>query len=183
MERRDISQSGPERSEARQGQGDPIWGGVVVAGLLAVLLVAGAVLTTPLAAGAGGLLGHWHHRGGSHDPELMQERADFAVDWILGRVDGTDEQREQVKAVVAGVIHEVGGLADQHRTNRAAFVEELGRPSVDRAALESLRKSEMELAESLSRRIVAALADVADVLTPEQRLELIELVERHGGRH
>ena len=113
----------------------------------------------------------------------MQERADFAVDWILSRVDGTEEQREQVKTVVTGLIEEVGGLADQHRGNREAFVAELGRPSVDRAALESLRKSEMELAEALSQRIVAAVGDVADILTPEQRLELIEFAERHRGRH
>jgi hypothetical protein len=48
-------------------------------------------------------------------------------------------------------------------------------PAVDRAALEELRRYELQLAETASGRIVTALADVADVLTPEQPGELIRL--------
>jgi Spy/CpxP family protein refolding chaperone len=33
-----------------------------------------------------------------------------------------------------------------------------------------------------SRRIVEALADIAEVLAPEQRVELVELAERFHGR-
>ena len=44
--------------------------------------------------------------------------------------------------------------------------------------LEDLRRAELQLAESASQRIVTALADVADVLTPEQRAELVKMAER-----
>ena len=45
-------------------------------------------------------------------------------------------------------------------------------------AIDAIRQAELELAEEASSRLVAAFADVAEVLTPEQRAELIELAER-----
>ena len=54
----------------------------------------------------------------------------------------------------------------------------LTQPNVDRATLEDLRRAELQLAESASSRIVTALADIADVLTPEQRAELVKMAER-----
>jgi Spy/CpxP family protein refolding chaperone len=49
---------------------------------------------------------------------------------------------------------------------------------VDRAALEELRRAELQLAEQASTRIVTALGDIADALTPEQRAELLKLAEQ-----
>jgi Spy/CpxP family protein refolding chaperone len=54
----------------------------------------------------------------------------------------------------------------------------LTQPTVDRQTLEQLRQAELQLAEAASTRIVQALADVADVLTPEQRVQLVKLAEQ-----
>ena len=59
------------------------------------------------------------------------------------------------------------------------MVELLARDPVDRGALEALRASTLRLAEQASRRFTQALADVADVLTAEQRKELAERLARH----
>ncbi len=122
--------------------------------------------------------GHGQHRFGASDPDLARERADFAIEWVLGRVDATDAQIEQVKGVVGSSFDEIWPLAEQHRTNHKALVTELSQTTIDRAAIEEIRKAELELAEQASSRLVDALANVAEVLTPEQRNELIEQAQR-----
>ena len=72
--------------------------------------------------------------------------------------------------------------AKMHDARRQA-VELLSRESVDRAALETLRADQLRLADQASMRFTQALADVADVLTPEQRKQLAERIGRwHGHR-
>ncbi len=49
--------------------------------------------------------------------------------------------------------------------------------------LEALRANQLQLAEQASKRFTQALADIADVLTPEQRKQLAERMGRwHGHR-
>jgi Spy/CpxP family protein refolding chaperone len=45
---------------------------------------------------------------------------------------------------------------------------------IDRAALEQLRAQQMQRMDFISKRILAAVEDAADVLTPEQRLKFAE---------
>jgi Spy/CpxP family protein refolding chaperone len=68
------------------------------------------------------------------------------------------------------------------REARQQAVALLAEPTVDRAALEVLRAGQLQLAEGASRRLTQALADVADVLTPEQRRQLAERAARWHGR-
>jgi hypothetical protein len=59
---------------------------------------------------------------------------------------------------------------------------ELVQPQIDRVALERLREEGLALAEEASRIAVDGVADLAEVLSPEQRAELLELAHRfHGG--
>jgi Spy/CpxP family protein refolding chaperone len=54
----------------------------------------------------------------------------------------------------------------------------LAQPTVDRDALNQIRRAELQLAETGSDRLVDAIADAADVLTPEQRAKLVELAQQ-----
>ncbi len=175
---------GSDERDGRQATRNPLWGGLVLTGLITALLVGGSIVSVPLAATAGawfGRLGHGcgHGRHGHGDPEAMREHAAFVAGWVLRRVDGTDAQQEQVKATLETLIDEVVPLADQHRAHREAMLTELTRPSIDREAIHELRRAELELAEVASTKLADALADVAQVLTPEQRLELAELARHH----
>ena len=111
-------------------------------------------------------------------PEAQRERAEFATDWMLNKVNATDAQRTQIKAIVAATLQDLAPVRDEHRQHREAFLAALTQPNVDRATLEDLRRAELQLAQNASERIVTALAEVADVLTPEQRTELVKMVER-----
>lgn len=147
-----------------------------------------------LAAGLGGAFfasgcgrhGHSHGWGGgpghhAMDPQAAAERAEFAADWALNKVNATDAQRQQVKGLVKSAIVDLMPLRDQHLATRKAFLELLAQPAVDRQKLEDLRRDELQRAEAGSQRLAKAIADVADVLTPQQRAELIKLAERHRG--
>ena len=154
--------------------------GLVIASLVAVLVVAGALLAASRVSAESRWFGHrhgWSH-GGNHDPEQLREHAALAADWIARYVDASDEQRTLLEEIVADGIADMGVLAEDHRGRREALVELLAAPVIDRAALEGLRAQELELADRASRLLVVSLADAAEVLTVEQRAELIEFAER-----
>jgi Spy/CpxP family protein refolding chaperone len=169
-------------SNARPASRGGLWGGVVAASLLAALLACGAILSVPLVSAASGWWarsGHWGHHGhGQFDAETARERAEFAASWVLRWVDASDEQETQVRAIITASVEELVPLSERHRQNREAFIAELSRPTIDREAIEAIRAAELELAEEASSQLVAAFADIAEVLTPEQRAELIALAER-----
>jgi Spy/CpxP family protein refolding chaperone len=179
MTQRDDRKPG---SDARPASRGGLGGGLLAAGLLAALLAAGAVVSVPLVSAASGWWarsGHWgHHRHAEFDPEAARERAEFAASWVLRWVDASEEQQERVRAIIAGSVEDLKPLSLRHRRNREAFLVELARPTIDREAIESIRAAELELAELASSRLVEAFTDIAEVLTPEQRAELIELAER-----
>jgi Spy/CpxP family protein refolding chaperone len=155
-------------------------------------LLAGGALVTVLAArpiaaaiqGAGGLHRAWGGHRGFHamSPEAAKEHLQVATKWALRDIDASEEQQDRVNAIAAGAVDDLFRLRQQHQANRDAFHAQLGGATVDRAALEEVRKSEIALADEASKRLVRALADVADVLTPEQRQALMDRFHRHHER-
>ena len=149
----------------------------ILYGILGVGAVAAAFAARPLAAASGfgghGFGGRWghHHR---MSPEAMHEHLQVGVKWALRGVDATDDQQAKVSAILGSALGELHGLKERHLANRDAFRAALVAAAVDREALERIRRDELALAEEASRRVVAALADTAEVLTPEQRKALAE---------
>jgi Spy/CpxP family protein refolding chaperone len=73
-------------------------------------------------------------------------------------------------------------MRDQVRSARVRGRELLVKPDLDRAAIEAFRAEHMGLADAFSKRIAQALGDVAEILTPEQRRKLGDLIQEHRGR-
>lgn len=157
--------------------------GVVTGGFLGSLLAGGMNLYLHAQPGPGGWFRAGHGPGGAwrqgtHDPDMMRARIEFATDWILSRIEASDEQRQQVKAIVQATVQDVAPLREQHHQNKQTMLQALAQPTIDRTALGDIRRAELQLAETACERIVTALADVAEVLTPEQRTRLAEFVSR-----
>ena len=107
---------------------------------------------------------------------MMSARIEFATDWLLSRIEANDEQRQQVKAIVQATVQDLGQMREQHMQNRQMLLQALAQPTIDRTALSDIRRTGLQLVDTVSDRIVTALADVAEVLTPEQRTKLTEFV-------
>lgn len=155
--------------EPQKGSQRRFWLGMVVGGILGVLLATSASVYS-----------FW---GWRHSVEEVSERVSFMTEWVLKKVDASEEQTSQVQAIVQDTIGELYPLKEQHQANRQAFRETLSQPTIDRPALENIRQAELQLAETMPSWIVKALADAAEVLTPDQRIELVALAARFHGKH
>jgi len=148
-----------------------------------IATVAGGIGLTALAYGHGP--GGWHRGGfmGAHlDPAKLDEHLDRMLKHLYVEVDATDAQKQQLAPIVKAAARDLLPLRDRMRDARQQGVALLSEPTIDRAALEALRAGQLQAAEQASRRLTQALADVADVLTPEQRKQLAERAARWHGR-
>jgi len=128
----------------------------------------------------------WHRAGfmgAPLDPARIDEHLDRMLKHLYVEIDATDAQRQQLAPIVKSAARDLLPVrAKMHEARRQA-VELLSREHVDRAALEALRADQLRLVEQASMRLTQTLADVADILTPEQRKQLAERIGRwHGHR-
>jgi periplasmic protein CpxP/Spy len=150
------------------------------------VLAAGAIGGIGARAFAHGWGGGLHHGGfmqGDLDPAAVDERLDRMLKHFYVEIDATDAQKQQLAPIVKAAAKDLLPLGGQMRDTRRQALELLSQPSVDRGALEALRAEKLRLADQTSRRLAAAVADVADVLTSEQRRSLAEHAQRSHGGH
>jgi Spy/CpxP family protein refolding chaperone len=154
-------------------------------------LVAGvAISILTLAVGTSALVfangGGWHHHGwgDSMTPEQIAGQIEHGVKYMLSDVDATADQKTKVTAILQAAANDVHSLHDQHMADHTQLQAILSAQTIDRAQLETIRATEMQLADQASKRIVTAIADAAEVLTQEQRTKLVaEMQKHHHGMH
>jgi periplasmic protein CpxP/Spy len=149
--------------------------------LIATVLAAGATGLAITAFAHGGGRGGWHRGGflgGPLDPAALDQRVDRMLKHLYVEIDATDAQKQQLAPIVKDAARDLLPLQTRLRDGRRQAIEFLSQQTIDRAALEALRADQLMLAEQLSKRITQALADVADVLTPEQRRQVAERIGR-----
>lgn len=147
-------------------------------------------------AGIAGGVAAAHAQGGGHwgwhrarfmeaplDPATLDEHLDRLLKHLYVEVDATDAQRVQLAPIVKSAARDLLPVRARMHEARRQAVELLSQESVDRAGLETLRADQLRLVEQASKRLTQALADVADVLTPEQRKELAKHIGRWRGHH
>jgi protein CpxP len=154
---------------------------LVVTLVALVAALAGAFGSTAFSQGFGPR--GWHGRGfmGALDPARIEEHADRMVRHLAVEVDATSEQQEQLRGVVKAAVKDLLPMRDKVRALHQRGRELLLAPTVDRAAIESLRVEHMALADAFSKRVSQALADAASILTPEQRRKVADLLPPRGG--
>ena len=137
-----------------------------------------ALLSGLIGFGLGKVTGRHHGPGyglnRSMDPDAMIRRVDAGVGYMLGRVDGTAEQKSKIADIAKSTIKDLTPLRETHRAVQAKLAAALKADKIDRAAVEQLRVEEIALAETFSKRASQALADAAEVLTPAQRAKLVD---------
>lgn len=152
-------------------------------GALVATVAAGIGITALAEGGPRGWHRHRGFMGAALDPATLDEHLDRMLKHLYVEIDATETQRQQLEPIVKAAARDLLPVRTRMHEARRQAIELLTQESVDRAALETLRAEQLALAEQGSRRLTEALADVADVLTPAQREQLAERLERrHGHR-
>jgi protein CpxP len=149
----------------------------VLVGALITVVVLAAGSALALAHGMGGGM---HH--GGMGAEEMTEHLQTHVRHVLEEVDATPEQKTQINDIVAAATKDLEALHEKHGGIHKQLHEIFTAPTIDRVKLEAVRAEHVQALDEASKRCAAALADAAEVLTPEQRKTLGEkMAKRHAG--
>ncbi|MDC0667981.1 Spy/CpxP family protein refolding chaperone [Nannocystis sp. ncelm1] len=143
-----------------------------------------ALLAAGLVLGVGGVAfaaGPVMHHGHPHTPEEAHAHIEKMLEHVLGKVDGTPAQREQIKAIVARTQPLMEGLHGEARDLKGEVHDVLTADKIDRAALEAARADLVDLVDRGTRVLFPAIADAAETLTPEQRRKISAALP-HGPR-
>jgi Spy/CpxP family protein refolding chaperone len=142
------------------------WGGAVV---LVVALV-------------GGTAAAWAHSQFG-DPGKMATHMEHRLKSTLEDVGASAAQQEQVAQIFKVAAEDLRAIKDQYPSGGHKELHQiLTGPSIDRNRLEILRSEHLRFADEASRRLTLALADAAEVLTPEQRAAVTEKMAKKS-RH
>jgi periplasmic protein CpxP/Spy len=154
--------------------------GTFLIALVAVALVAG--ITGNLLSKAFGQGGSWHHIswhdggvfGGPLSPAQIDDRIDRMTKHMAIEFDATTDQQVKIANIAKAAVADLRPLHEKAHATRAQAITLLTAPTIDRSAIERLRAEQIGLAETASKRIAQALADVAEVLSPEQRRKVAD---------
>jgi Spy/CpxP family protein refolding chaperone len=143
-----------------------------MAGLVAGAAALAAAAWQGQARAQGASLGS-HRWQGPIDEATMGRRIDAIVAWALADIEAAPEQRERIAAIAKAAAIDLAPLRARHRGARRESLALFAAPTIDRARFEALRAEQVQLGDAASRRVVQALLDAADVLTAEQRAQLV----------
>jgi protein CpxP len=153
--------------------------GIVTVAAAGALLHHGAQ-AQPMMFGPGGHgPGGWHG-GFDGDPAAQARRIEAMVAFMLADVDATPEQRDRIATIMKGAANDLQANRKIHMEARRQAMTLLAAPTIDRAQLEKLRVDQMQLGDNASRRMLQAMIDSAEVLTPAQRAKLAERRQRQA---
>jgi Spy/CpxP family protein refolding chaperone len=114
--------------------------------------------------------------GGAH--MLFPGPIERGVERLAWATDASTEQKQKMNAIAQKAADDIFALRQQHLEARKQVVATLAAPTIDRAKLEQLRTDQMKLADTATKRVTDAVADIAEVLTPAQRADLAQRFER-----
>jgi periplasmic protein CpxP/Spy len=124
------------------------------------------------------------HHGGGHGG--MRGKGQHRMDRMLSSVGASEEQKTKIREIFAKARADINPDPKARQANHQKMRDLLAAPTVDRAALEQLRSARVADHDRNSKRMSQAMADAAEVLTPDQRAKFAaQMKERQGrmGRH
>lgn len=130
----------------------------------------------------GGMMGGGMMQGGPMDPAEMARHIERRVKHFCVDIDCTPDQQGKLIDIAQNLAKDVGPVRQEMRRTREQVMDLLAAPTIDRNALEQVRAQRVQRIDEISKRVTQALADAAEVLTPEQRTEAVKRFEQMRER-
>ncbi len=148
-----------------------------------VALAAGVGVAAWADGRAGGCGGH-----GMGGPGMMAGGGGPGMMWGSGRMtdrmldglDATAAQRVQIHQITQTAAADMKTQFEASRALREQGLAIFTAPTVDAAAVESLRQQMLAQHDQMSKRMTETMVAVANVLTPEQRAKFAERMKMRG---
>jgi len=122
-------------------------------------------------------------RGAPVDLETAQEWLAVFVRQTLRKLEATPEQHARIQSIAERALADLYPLRERQREGRVAALTLLSTERIDPAAAEQLRAQQIALHEQASKRIMQAVLEAAEVLTPTQRDQLAKEIAARRWRH
>jgi Spy/CpxP family protein refolding chaperone len=138
-------------------------------------------IAASIVAIAGGALAFAHSGGGHHGPMSGRSSEHHLehVQAMLTKVGATDAQKSQIEGILKPAFDDLKVAHESHSAAFRQFHEAMTGPSIDRTRLEALRAGQIKSLDEASKRLVTAISDAAEVLSPDQRAALAKQIEAH----
>jgi len=103
------------------------------------------------------------------------------IDHMLDGLGVTDAQRTQIKQIAIAAANDLKAQREAGRALHEQGMQLFAAPTVDAAAAESLRQQMQAQHDQASKRMLQAMLDASEVLTPEQRAKMVERMKQRGA--
>jgi Spy/CpxP family protein refolding chaperone len=130
----------------------------------------------------GGPMGHM----GGHHGFMQKAKGDFMeyrMSRMLDAVDATGEQKQKITAIFEKARDSVSDMRGGPGQMRGEMKAILDKPTIDRDAVEAMRKERMQKMDDASKIMTTAMIDAAEVLTPDQRARLAKDIAEKADGH
>lgn len=107
-------------------------------------------------------------------PEMKEKLSKF-VSVIMWKIDATRDQKDRMDKLLDGLAVDFFAFQEENNVIKRGLIDALGADPLDRAALDALQKKGLDLFDRYTKCLVQASSDIADILTLEQRRELVDM--------
>lgn len=167
----DTEQTNPSTDNASPAGRKSGLGRKIFIGAGALVVIAGIGVAAAVGSG-------FHHKGHWGKHGMMRDFAEWRMEKVLDEVDASADQKTKIKALFETTFDEVRPQPDQFKAMRDQMTTILKAPTVDKAAIEKMRVERVAEMDAKSKVIAKAIGDAADILTPEQRVKLVDQFEQ-----
>jgi protein CpxP len=137
--------------------------------------------------GRGGMAGCEMHQGHQGMGGMGSMAFDgHHLDKMLDDTHATDAQRSQIRLIADKARADLTAMresATKPGAGQQTMLNVLTQPKIDAAAAEKARQAMVAQHDAASKRMLQASLDIAKVLTPEQRAQLAERMQKRGFEH
>ncbi|MFH1814534.1 MAG: Spy/CpxP family protein refolding chaperone [Pseudomonadota bacterium] len=118
-----------------------------------------------------------------HGHGQMEKRMAERVERVFSKVGATEEQKARARTIVEASAEQMKAMRPADGSGPKEMLALLSAESIDRDRIEQLRAARHAQMDERSKLMTRTLADLVEVLTPEQRKDAAKSLARLGGGH